>query len=196
MKTNRRTELNFLSTAKTVFSFLTEGNKYKIIRESDTYLKLKSGIGYIIVYHGRLSYEIGVEFSPIDANEGELYTFEDLISLVDKQSASIYRRPSASTPDDVKNILIEQSNLLKEYGSRVLEGDERIWTELKQVKESRVKKYWSDRNATQVRAKANQAFRESRYKDYVNLLQDQDFELTKSEKKKLAYAEKNKESSP
>jgi hypothetical protein len=184
--------LGFLSKAKTVFKFL-ESYGFKIVKEDLGFLKYENLLYFINICHGRLSYEVYIEVGP-KSSENKLYYLEDIIGMTDPTGSENYFRPIADTPTSLYNFIEMHARLLKEYGENILNGEANTWDELGKYHEKRIVEYWNQKAKKEIQEKAEIAFREKRYDDFIKLYAGIETELTKLERKKLEYA-KNKGSS-
>ncbi len=187
---NQREQLNFISDAKSAFQFL-EDYAYAVVDEKATFLRYEGVLGFVNIFHGRQSYEVGVEFGPPDNPEEEVFFMGDLISLDNKSEAAGYFRPTADTPEAVEVHLKKQAQIFKDYGKRILNGDKTIWVDLQKEQSRRSIAYWRDVELRRARVNASQAFRSKRYQDYIDYLAAFEDKLTSSEKKKIEYARKH-----
>ncbi len=190
-KCKERKELGFQNEAKKRMSFL-ESYKYYILSENSTYLEYSSKKkGNIIIYHGKNSYEIGIELiSP--ANHGIFRCgLSVLISLYNEEDIyKIYHLPSAYKKDDIKTYIKNQVDLLCEYGSPIFLGESYIWKLLEDKQNYILEKYWDNIEILQARELAKLAFDNKKYKDFIEILSPFISILKKSEILKLEYARK------
>jgi hypothetical protein len=182
-----REQLGFLPKAKIAFGFLTEYG-YKITKEDTTFLRYEGPLGFINVFHGRMSYEIAFEFGLL--GEDTVYHASDLIEITGAIITEDLTTQSAWTPETVEKFIDRPAKILKTYGQRIFDGDITIWDELKKYHTKAVKDYWNGIVAEQVRKKASKAFQEKRYSDFIKIYSDCDFQLTHIENKRLEYARK------
>lgn len=184
---NSREGLGFLPTAKRAFQFLKDYG-FRIARETATLLAYRGPNGSINVFHGRSSYEIGVELRSGGIDDEKYYSVGTLIALTDSKESVKYYHPSANTQETVERFVNEQAQILRIYGQRIFAGDTTIWAELERIQRERSSEYWAEMNFRGVGEKANQAFRERRYDEVVRVLSEFEDRLTPSQKKKFEYA--------
>ena len=92
-----------------------------------------------------------------------------------------------STPEGVRKGVRKTAQLLKKYGDKALLGDSIVFQWLSED----VEKYWAEREAKQIRPKAEKAFRDKDFKNAAKLYKSIEHSLTLAEEKKLKYAIKN-----
>lgn len=182
-----REHLGFLRAAKAAFQFL-EGYGFRIAREETTLLAYHGPLGSITIFHGRSSYEIGIELRSGNIDDDNFYHVGTLIALTDSEESVKYYHPAASTPESVQRFVNGQAQILRTYGQRIFSGDVTIWAELEKAQRERSREYWAEMNFKGVAEKADEAFRERRYDEVVRVLSEFESRLTSSQKKKLEYA--------
>jgi hypothetical protein len=182
MKIDRK-NLDFSTSVKEAFAFLQDFG-YIIQHEDETLVQYTGQFGVIAVYHGRSSYEIGVEFSR--GGNAETYSLGLLIKL--SESSSEFQKPVATTRELVQRSLLSQAELFRKYGDRIFSGDSNIWKQLKELGIRNSSDMEIRSNLRSARIAAEKAFKERRYKDVVSYLSKVETWLTPAEKKKLSYA--------
>jgi len=161
---------------------------YRIYGEDSTIVQYKGSLGYVNVYHGRYSYEVGVEISPPGEGDMVTYSMSELIRLKDNILAITYRNPIAITPQTLEAFLADQSQRLKIYGQQIFAGDSAIWHELKHQRQQWSEEYAMNVLLSQVRPEAERSFRDHDYKRVVKLFSVVENRLSPTECKKLKYA--------
>jgi hypothetical protein len=171
-----RERLNFAKLVEAKFAFLMDLGFSETASEP-TIVRFQKDDLAVSVYHGRQSYEIGIDIT----QGGERYSISELIRSADPATAEQYRNPKAMTSVDVAAGLDRVAGLLQRYGARALHDDPDYFAELRQQR-----KAWSESYALDVlRPKAEAAFREGRYADAVSLYEQIAPTLSASEQKKL-----------
>ena len=178
-----RKSLEFPASVKDAFAFL-QNFGYIIQHEDETLVQYIGRLGIISVYHGRSSYEIGIEFSQGD--NAETYSSGLLVKLF--ESSVEFLKPIATTKELIQESLLNQAELFQKYGDRILSGDSHIWRQLKELGVKNSSDMEIRSNLRSARVAAEKAFKEHRYKDVVVCLSKVENWLTPLEKKKLSYA--------
>jgi hypothetical protein len=181
-----RRNLGFQEEVLESFRWL-EDYQYRLFEESSTFVRYEGPLGYVNVYHGRSSYEVGVEIAP--PGEGvSSYSMSALIQLTDTEESKSYRNPIATSIQTVRNLVAAQAQRLKLYGRRIFAGNSQVWKELEHQRRQRAEDYAMEVLLSQVRPEAERSFRNHDSKRVVRLLSAVELRLTPAERKKLDYA--------
>lgn len=190
IKKQKREDLGFAREVLSSFSFI-EAYNYSVNEEHETLVGYRGTFGYINIYHGRSSYEIGIHVYPPNEYPKDGYSMSELMRLIDAEKAKKYRNPIAMTPFDVNKYVKEQAQRFEKYGQRILSGDSSIWPELMQQKQKWAEEYATNMLLSQSRIEAKVSFRKHNLQRVIDLLKDFEKLLTPSEKKMLEYAKKH-----
>lgn len=182
-----RAPLNFANLAKKDFAFLHDLG-FVEIEASPTIVRYQKGDIEIDVYHGRRSYEIGVELT----HGGTRYSLPDLIRVIDPQVAKRYCTLTATTQEAVAEGLMRLGALAKRYCVQALQGNSEFFAELEGKHKLWMEKYWLAMNARQLRPQAHEAFRLGNYQEAAELYKQIQPLLSPTELRKLAIAEEKK----
>jgi hypothetical protein len=178
-----RLHLNFAKIATQAFAFLTSVG-FSQVEAAPTIVRYRRGDVGADVYHGRQSYELGFE-----VGRGETrYSMSELIRAADAEAAKRYRVYAATTQAGVIEGLRQLADLARQYGTRALQGDGNFYAALEKQRSSRAQEYALDVLASQLRPKAEEAFRHGSYLEAAKLLERIRPLLTLAELKKLAIA--------
>jgi hypothetical protein len=183
-------DLRFADTATSLFSFLKKSG-FSELEVLPTLVRYGNGSLEIRVYHGRRSFEIGVE---IDFS-GTSYSLSEVIRTTDPAVAETLRNPIASTEEGVRHGLQEVSSLLQTYGAPAYAGNARFFEGLERQRQAWFENYADDTLASQLRPKAEEAFRRGDYVKAAELYGRIRSRLTPAEMKKLSLAERRRPSS-
>ena len=143
----------FSTLVESIFAFVKEeyGFKAKILEHNrvqyerdDTFIRLThTGLDEVSLRVGTLSRGLDKSFSA-----------GVLVALRDSNRGFSLRDRIASKPNQIEEALIEQAQILRTHGKRVLKNDLTVFDEMENVVES----YWSARNDAQIRQRAEAAF--------------------------------------
>lgn len=191
-KAGARLTLGFPDRVRSAFSFLHDFGIEEISSEP-TIVRYASGKVYLNVYHGRSSYEVGIEIGLHNAEEPG-HGLSSLVRLVDPVAGARYRNPVALTAEDLVTGLAEVAKTLTSYGQDVLRGDSVTLEAL-----SRQRKDWAQSYAAEIEYRntaplAAEAFQRKDYKTAARLYERIIEMLSPSELKKLDYARAHQES--
>jgi hypothetical protein len=140
----------------------------------------------LCVYHGRQSYEIGVEVRLA----GSAYSIESLIRTGDPIAADQYRAPRATTAEQVSSGVAQMAHLVRQHAQRILQDDPTVFGELEEVSKNVAQTRAQEVLARQLHPKAEAAFRLGRYQEAVDLYQRIEASLSPTDVKKLQFARK------
>jgi hypothetical protein len=186
-----RRSLGFAKEVRAFFSFLEVQWGFKCVRQEKTFVRYESADVYVNVYHGRSSFEIGVEIG--NKSSEHSFSLEALVALFDKKLSREYWATGGRTAEAVRRALKKLSEGLSHYGDSALSGHQSIFDRLEQLRIDRSAAMALDSKAYQIRPKAEAAFRRGDYKEAVKLFSLIEAALSSIEKKKLELA-KNKAS--
>jgi hypothetical protein len=190
--TAERRSLGFSKEARELFSFLEVQWEFKCVRQENTFVRYESADVYVNVYHGRSSFEIGVEIG--NKSSEHSFNLEALVALFDKELSLEYWAAGGRTAKAVRRALKKQAEGLSRYGGSALSGHQSIFDRLEQLRTDRSAAMVLDSKAYQIRPKAEAAFRSGDYKEAVKLYSSIEAALSPIERKKLQLA-KNKAAS-
>ena len=159
---------------------------FQQVEASPTLVRYRCGDLEARVFHGPRSHELGFEIE----REGERFDISEIIALSDPSAADRYHNPMVRTPSAVNTFLQQLADLVRRCGERALRNDPACYEMLRQQQKVSVEQYWFDMRCSQIRPKAEAAFREGRYREAAELYREIRAGLTPAEIKKLAIAEK------
>jgi hypothetical protein len=187
MESHGVSDLRFAETATNLFSFLQQSG-FAELEVLPTLVRYGNGSVEVHVYHGHRSFEIGVEIE----FRGTSYALSEVIRSRDPAIAEALRNPIASTEEGVLMGLRTMSSLLQTYGAPAYSGSSLFFEGLERQRESWFENYADDTLASQVRPKAEEAFRRGDYSRAAALYGRIRSRLTPAELKKLSLAEKRR----
>lgn len=182
-----RSQLRFSKTVLSEFIFLTKEYNFSCKLCEDTFVRYESDKVFVDIFHGRVSYEVGLQLGLLKYGRDTGYGLGSIISFTDPEKGNKFRYCMTSTPEGVRKGVRKTAQLLKKYGDKALLGDSIVFQWLSED----VEKYWAEREAKQIRPKAEKAFRDKDFKNAAKLYKSIEHSLTLAEEKKLKYAIKN-----
>ena len=146
------------------------------------------------VYHGRGSFEIGVEIGRLD--RPEKYGRDYLVSWAGKEAweAEGLGRGTTfqvSTREGVQNIVPKVAALVKKYGDPFLSGRPAFYDELLKANEQASVAYEREQMLSRIRKEADTDWTAENFARVAELLQPVRSDLNELESKRLAYTEKH-----
>lgn len=178
-----RTRFDFASAVSERFAFLDDLG-FSRVESLPTLVRFRKGDLEVNVYHGRQSFEIGLEV----VRQGERYSMSELIRVTDPETAGRYRNFATTTPQGIAEGLRRLKDLAQRYGNPALRGDPEFFTTIESQRKAWMEGYALDVLAGQLRPKAEAAFRKGDYQEAVELYERIRPRLSATELKKLTLA--------
>ncbi len=185
-----RAQLGFKDTVLSNFKFLGDFG-LRPMEEKVTFVRYESSEVFLNVYHGRASYELGVEIGRLKVPESKVSIF-DVVRWAGAEQAEGFGKHvmfQVSSREGVQEFVPKLAALVKKYAIPLLRGDESAYGS---ALEFRAKQYADEvkqGNLNVVRGKAEEAWHAKDYAQVVERYGPVREELTEVETKKLAYAE-------
>lgn len=181
-----RSILRFSDKVKEDFAFL-EDLGFECVSSSETFVRFESSKASINVYHGRRSFEIGLEVAP-PQDKAEVYSFGAVLRLIDKEQAERYRNYAARTVQDVAKGVRQLGDFFHSCVSSEFFDDDQLFFRLKVQREEFSKAYSIESQLMQARGKLEEAWKEKNYSRIVEVLSPFEQHLSASERKKLEFS--------
>jgi hypothetical protein len=178
-----RTEYGFTSIVRQRCSFLTAYG-FVETKAEPTIVKYRQGELGFNIYHGRQSYEVGIEIG----HDDEMFSMSELIGVVDPEVAKEYRSVAAMSQAALCGAVENAVELVQRYAEGALRDDPEFFAALRRQRESLRDELALDVLARQIRPKADAAFRAGRYGEAAELYQKIVERLSGIERAKLAAA--------
>jgi len=186
-----RGELEFSMAVRRAFAFL-DGFGFREVCEAATIVRYATERVFLNVYHGRSSFELGIEVGLLEARgEQHGYSLGEFVRLVDPAEAGRLKNDCATTANEVAYGVARLATRVQQYLARVLRGDEAIFPELARQRREWADAFAADISYRQVGPKAAAAFREKRYSEAADLYESVKSQLSPAELMKLEYAKQH-----
>jgi hypothetical protein len=178
-----RASLGFAQAVQEAFSFLLNDG-FHIVESEPTIVRYEKNGLVVTVYHGRHSWEIGLEVG----RQNETFSMYRLLASAYAKEADEYRNPTAGTASAVVSSVQKIAELVRRHGKGALEDNPVFYARMRQQRQDWAKAFELQVRADQNRPRAEAAFREGRYREAAELYEEMVEALTPVEKKKLALA--------
>jgi hypothetical protein len=166
--------------------FLPRNLGLHCVRSEATFVRFESPRASINVYHGRRSFEIGLEIeSPTDA-----YSFSEILRLVNQEQGEQYRNYATHTVQGVADGIGKLAKLFQGCIAAGILNDKQLFARLKIQREELARDYALETRLKQARRKAETAWHKKDYAAVVKALEPLRASLTATEVGKLGFAEK------
>lgn len=187
----QREIFNFIEVVRYEFSYLSSYG-FQCVKEEPTFVRYESETTFLNIYHGRSSFEIAAEFGWLK-HDSQLYNIYELMRLSDPEEAERYRKRRnyiAIRPETVVTGVKRLSSVIKRYSSPFLNNDSTISAKLAKQQKEIINRFADEILSSQVRPKAEEAFRRKNYAEVVKLYESIESQLSMVERKKLEYCRK------
>jgi hypothetical protein len=187
-----RERLGFTSEVVKEFRFLNEQFGFQRVATLTTLVSYESRHVFVNIFHGRSSFEIGIEIGQRTdpAELRQKFSMPEILSAVGAPESSGFRGFQASTTKSVRDCVRTLAELVNRYAVPLLNGDPAAFGEVGQAQTTRSSEYVAAMEMRRVRQKVASAWRGKRFGEVVDLLSSVFPSLTPAEKKKLSFARK------
>jgi len=185
-----RARLGFQDAVLSSFKFLSEFG-LRSIEEKTTFVRYESPRVFVNIYHGRASFELGIEVGRL-AEPNETLTLYDIVAWAGAETAERFGQHvmfQVSSPEGVKEFVLKLALLLEKYGAPFLKGQDNAYRETQEIRSQAAIEYVNKMHFGDLRRKAEAAWHSKDYARVVELYSPSSKGLTEVEAKKLTYAE-------
>jgi hypothetical protein len=192
-RSSSRMQLGFTSEVLSTFHFLTQDYDFKCVKTDITFVRYESGSIFINIYHGRRSYELGVEIGKLekDPNAQEIgYTIGEIMDFAGVRKDLKFTFFQSSNRDQIKILVRKLAEYVKSYAGPILNGDLKILKKVQILQKEKSDAYIKEMNFRHIREMADVAWKQKDYVKFVGLYSPVEGDLTSVEAKKLEYARK------
>ena len=191
-----RARLGFESAVVDHFGFLAERG-YHVAEVGSTFVRFERAPAFVNVFHGRGSYELGVEIGRVERARGEVrerrYHMRYLATAIGGAAAEAYRARAAVTEKQVRRFVAEMGEWLERYGSDAVDGDEATFRAVADTAAAEGERLLDSMRVTTLRRQADDAWRVGDLATVVEAYGEIDrelktVELRAFERGRMAYA--------
>ncbi|HET9743818.1 MAG TPA: hypothetical protein VFQ00_13800 [Terriglobales bacterium] len=182
--------LGFKEAVLSSFRFLGDFG-LRAVDEQVTFVRYESPKVFVNVYHGRASYELGVEIGRLEEPTKKLTIFS-IVRWAGAEKAEGFGQHvifQVSSAEGVQEFVPKLGALVKKYAAPLLRGDESAYDSAFEFQARQYADEVKQMNLAVLRSKAAAAWRSKDYAQIVELYDQVRDDLTVVESKKLAYAE-------
>jgi hypothetical protein len=185
--------LQFPELAAAALTSLSSQLGLAVAKRSPTLVRFEGRSVFVNFYHGRSSYEVGIEVGRRGHPDEMTRPFDlaEIIAVTDPGAARMYRRPQASDLDSLRHVVQGAADQLMKYGLRALEEDPAFFDRLNQVRVERSKDFGRNLRHATARARANELWQRKDYGGVVAALEPLGDAMTAAEAKKYEYSRKH-----
>lgn len=190
MQNAERASLRFVESAKDAFAFLTTDYGFFIVTTDVTFVRYESTHVFVNVYHGRSSYELGVEVGSLDEHFEPAFQLIELVLLHGEAALQRFRVYQTNNADLVRRGLMLLAESLRENGKDALRGDPLIYDTLRKERKRAEQRFALDLHVRQTRPRAEAAWKARDFATAAYFYGQIEEDLSPAEIKKLHYARK------
>lgn len=186
-----RHSLSFAESVKNAFSFLADNHGFRAAEAGATFVRYESNKMFINIYHGRRSYEVGVEVGPLSDAEANRYGLPDVLGALlggGRPENAYYFQ--ASDREGVRRCVEAVASLVERYYGEMLEGDPLVLKRVEAFTSERNDEYTRKVVQQPTRDSAERAWQEKDYPTVAQLYGSIRSDLTPVEQKRMEYAKK------
>jgi hypothetical protein len=193
-----RSRLGFAATVLEEFAFL-QGLGFRVVEHNDTLVRYETDRRFVRVFHGRGSYELGVEIGRWVDIDGELREqFFPLCEVIARQAdlAEIgYGGLGAIDAQLVRKLVRRLGGWTRRFAVPLLSDGDQEFDKLSEINAKRAENHREALRASRLRAKADDAWRRHDFGTVLNAYSEIEaelptVELKPSEQARLRYAVK------
>jgi hypothetical protein len=191
-----RGRLGFADVATTQFRFLLNDG-FRQVEVNDTFARYESPRRFVRVFHGRASYELGVEIGRwIEVEDGvaeQVFPLREVIEMECDPAEIGFMGTTAATPQLVSKFLEQLAAWTRDYAHELLADGDGAFALLSARHTARFTAEQEELRASRLRARADQAWRKLDFGTVANAYSEIDTELSTvdlkaSERGRLNYA--------
>jgi len=187
-----REKLGFRESVLSNFQFLQDEGLRPVDQEV-TLVRYQSAEVFLNVYHGRASFELGVEIGRMK-EPAEKLTLYDIIAWAGAEKAEGLGQHvmfQVSSRHGVQEFVPKLAALVRKYAMPLLRGDPDAYYAVTLLRSERSREFTQEIRLRGIRSKAEAAWHAKDYSQVVELYDPVREDLTEVEAKKLDYSEEH-----
>jgi hypothetical protein len=186
-----RERFGFTAAAEDAFRFLVEDFGFQLVCRETTFVRYESRATFVNIYHGRSSYEIGIEVGPraeVPGQEEEKFMLGDILETCGEPGGAAFRQ--AGTREEVSRYLYELAALAKKYAVAAFRGEKEFFLHLRETQTRLSHEFLLAHTLRRARSVASEAFGRGDYRRVVAELRPFSRYLDEEDGRRLAEAER------
>lgn len=187
-----RWKLGFREAVLSNFDFLAF-HGLRPVRQEVTFVRYESSEVFVNVYHGRGSYELGVEIGRLKDPQKRELSIGGVVDWAGAYEAEGFGKHvmfQVGTREGVLEFVAKLAALVRKYAIPLVRNDGSAWNTALELQARRRDEYIKGANLAALREKAEAAWHAKDYAHVVELYSHVREDLTEVEVKKLVYAER------
>lgn len=186
-----REQLGFKEAVLTSFKFLNDAGLHPVAGEM-TLVRYESSVVFVNVYHGRVSFELGVEIGRL-REPSKALTLYDIVAWAGAEKAEGFANHvmfQVSSRKDVQEFAGRLASLIRKYAGPFLRGDDSAFDSAFEVRAERWQREMKQGNLSNIRSRAEAAWQAKNYVQVIKYYSSMHEDLSHVESKRLDYAER------
>ena len=185
-----RAKLDFKDTVLSDFRFLCDFN-FRPVKEDPTFVRYESPEVFVNIYHGRASFELGVEIGRLNEPDEKVTLFEIIAYAGAEKAEGLGQHVTfqVSTREGVREFVPKLARLIHKYGMPFLKPSSIAYRDAHDFRVKAGAEYEKQVNLADMRRRAENAWHSKDYLQVIELYRPIGTDLTEVETKRLAYAE-------
>jgi hypothetical protein len=184
-----RSKLAFTEAALINFAFLADLG-FKQVKEDTTRVRFESSRVFVNVYHGRRSFELGIEMGRLNQprDQVDLYNLVVWAGAEKIEGFGQHTVFQVITAEAVKEFVSRLAGLVKKYATPFLQGDDTAYQEARKLRALAWANFEKQVNLSDIREKAETAWHAKDYRQVRKLYGAMANDLSPVEVNRLNYA--------
>jgi hypothetical protein len=172
--------VNFGTAVITAFAFLNDWG-FRVVYSTELLVRFESNTRIIKVFQERNSFEVGVEIGRwVDTDRGvreQSFSLADVVTKFGMHDVWEFREMSGRTQRSLNRALMRLARLTRKHAVDVLSGDDAPLDELSVENAVRGVSQREARRASDLRIRANEAWRRKEFREVVSIYSELDHGL-------------------
>jgi hypothetical protein len=180
-----RGRLRFVEAVENSFGPLAANYGFSRVEATPTFVRYESPDRFVQVFHGRGSYELGVEFGPRASDDAPV-NLNDLLAMHGEPPV----HSQATSADLTAKLIGRLAEVARERASEIFGGEDSIDERVRISRAAQSDEMLLGWRLEDVRREVEHAWRQHDHQEVARLLESIEGFLTPAERRKLEYARK------
>jgi hypothetical protein len=188
----RRSALGFQNAVFKEFAFLEKEFGYWRAESNETRVRYETDASFVNIYHGRTSFEVGVEIGQraSSPDREERFGLIDILELAGVRRELGFEGFQASDRARVEMVVKKAAEFVHLYAVHAIRGEEEAFSLLRATQQKLSDSFLNEMAMSRLREQASAAWAKKDYAKLISLYEPVAGKLSAPELKKLDYARK------